>query len=327
MPRLTPLRELDFSQERFRILSFRSREDLLASLEAFGILRPPLLWTQPDGTLAIVDGFERLHWAQRAGLKEVLSLVIPPEVSERRCWRIRVQTLLFGMPLNVAQKAQVIARLSDHFPFDQIRTEFLPLLHVPGRPESLESWCLLARQDRGFLRAAAHEEISERVALELVHWESQGAEIMLKILTELKCSASIQWELVERVKEIALREALPRAQVIGSLMDKVFRSPQSHPRRKTQALRDNLAGRRFPRLKAKEGRFQSLMKKAALPHNLRIFHPPFFEGSSWQIQVTFSNREELIELLSVSSQFARSSLMDELLNPGVPEAPQGQEQS
>ncbi len=315
----TPLRilpkHLDFSQEHFRIGRFKSREDLVASLEAFGMLHPPLLWTQADGTLAILDGFERLHWAKNRGTREVLSLVLPPALSGNELWRIRVQTLLFGLPLNPAQKAQVIHRLSSQFSFEQIHTEFLPLLHVPGRPESLKSWCLLAHQDHEVLGAAAREEISERVALELVHWEPEAMKTMVRVLTELQCSASIQWELVERIKEVAIREALPRARVLENLMSELEVTPQKHPRRKTQALRDILERRRFPRLKEREAHFETLLKKGALPNNLRIYPPPFFEGRNWQMHITFSNREQLVELLSTSTRFALSPLLEEMMNP------------
>ncbi len=287
---------------------------LFASLERFGILHPPLLWSPPEGGFAILDGFERLQWAQAGGLQEALFVVLSPEVSKRELWRIRIQTLLFGPPLNGVQKADAVEGLSSRFSPEEIRSEFLPLLRVPQRSGGLESWRLLSRQDSKFLRSVAREEISERVALELVHWEPEASWKIANILMEIKCSASIQWEIVERVSEISMREETSRMEVLTSIKENLpVDAANVDHRRKTTLLRDILTRRRLPRLKAEEERFHGLMKKAALPPGLRILHPPFFEGCDWQAHLHFDSPGRLQELLDACSRLNRSHIMTEIL--------------
>ncbi len=321
-PRWISVNLVDFSQEGFRIRSFREKGELIASLDRFGILQAPLLCSSPEGRFAILDGFERLGWAAARGLQEVLARIVPEKVSLEELWRIRIQTLLFGPPLNAVQKADLIQKLSAVFTVEQMQEEFFPLLQVPWRPESLEGWCLLAQQDRNFLLAVALEEISERVALQLVTWEAEARQEAVHLLRELKCSASIQWELVERITEISLREEISPLEVIRDLQEESgAETRRMQPRQKTQALRDLVARRRFPRLKAKEAHFEALLKDASLPRNLNLRHPPFFEGDVWQVHLSFSSPGQLENLTSLCSELARSPWMEELMACGSSKSP------
>ncbi len=241
-------------------------------------------------------------------------MVLPPDVSERELWRIRIQTLLFGPPLNGAQKADAVTGLNSRFSPEEIRLEFFPLLQIPQRSHGIEPWRLLSAQDTRFLRAVAREEISERVALELVRWEPEAFHEIADTLLEIKCSASIQWEIVERISEIAVREETSHTQVLASIKKNLIaQADDTDHRRKTAILRDILTRRRLPRLKAKEERLHGLLKKAALPAGLRVLHPPFFEGCNWQVHLHFDSQERFRELIDACMRLSRSSLTAEML--------------
>jgi hypothetical protein len=80
-------------------------------------------------------------------------------------------------------------------------------------------------------------------------------------------------------------------------------------RQKTQALRDRLTLRRFPRLKAREQRFARELAVARLPGSVRLSPPPAFEGDRWTLNISFADPTGLCSVLQETESFARSPVL------------------
>lgn len=299
---------LDWEDQTFAVRSFTPSDRLDASLDFHGFLFAPWVWMKQEQGYVIVDGFKRLHWAREKGIEKVECILFAQESEPSLLMLRRMEAKIFGPPLNVAEKAQIVAKLASVLPQQEVLAHFFPALSIPSRPEALADWCRLADADESILDAAASEVISERAALELMNWEDGARQAMLALLRELRCSASIQMELMERTTEIALGrgrlrvELLHEAELVGILND----SHRNH-RQKTQALRELLGRWRFPRLRARDERFVDDLSKASLPRSLRFIPPPYFEGEQWQLQVSFSRPEELEAILEKARAFVLSN--------------------
>jgi ParB family transcriptional regulator, chromosome partitioning protein len=311
------LDELDWEDDRFVIRSFVSHDCLELSLEQHGVLFPPSVWATEDRKYSIVDGFKRLAWARQKGLDQIPCLVFPSACPYEHLMVMRVEGKRFGPPLNPAEKAQIVSKLAHASAHPLVLDGVLPSLGIPHRAEVLAKWRRLSEAGENLLQAAASEAIAERVALELLDWgEEERAEI-LALLAELRCSASIQMEIVERVTEIALTRGMRRSAVLNEpeLLTVLNDLHRDH-RRKTQALRAVLTRWRFPRLGAREERFSRDLNAARLPGRVRIVPPPAFEGESWQLQIMFSSPEDLRKLLEKTSAFAHSEVLSILMKRG-----------
>jgi len=309
------LRDLNWQERTFAISNFASNHDLHNSLRRCGILHPPWIWAKPDGTKIIVDGFRRIEWARRQGLERVRGLLFPPECDPTKLLLARIEAKLFGPVLNVAEKAQIISRLVQNVPPEAVRNTYSSRLGIAANPETIQTWCRLAASSEHLLAAAALEEISERAALELVSREEDAQLELITLLKELRCSSSIQLEILERVKEIALREESSELQVLEDAEFTGLRSDHDrNHREKTRALRNWLYRRRYPRIKAREERFVRDLAASDLPGNVRILPPPAFEGQNWQLQLHFSNPEELGRGLADLQGFATSLQLREMLS-------------
>ncbi|MFP5213292.1 MAG: ParB/RepB/Spo0J family partition protein [Acidobacteriota bacterium] len=310
------LDSIDWEDRSFEIPYFMPHDRLEASLRSHGIIHPPLVWALEGGRYVIVDGFKRLEWARKEGMAEVSCVVCSDGMGRRGIVLRRVEEKLFGPPLNVAEKARVALLLSGILSIEQIATDYLPRLGMGSRPEGVKRLLRLAVSEEALLQGAASEEVSERAALELAEWDTADRAVALCALKTLRCSASIQMEILERVSEIALREEASRKAVFelpelaGTLTD-----PDWNHRQKTQALRDALARLRYPRLKAREERFAREMAECSLPGNVRITPPPAFEGDRWQMSLFFSNPAELQAVLDQARTLALSPRFDGLMSP------------
>jgi ParB family chromosome partitioning protein len=303
------LDDIDWNDRRFEILSFTSHQMLEESLEELGILSPPWLWAH-GGKLIIVNGFKRLHLLRKSLGAHTVCIVYPADSDESNLLARRVHEKWFHGALNTAEKAQLVLKLAERFTPDHIAASFFQKLTLNGPPlEVIAKWRRLATAGEALLQAAASEAISERSALELATWPEEARARVLAVLCDLQCSASIQAEILERVTEIGKRESIGRAEVLrGPEVDAIMSADQNR-RQKTQALRDLLTLRRFPRLKAREQRFIRELAEAHLPGSVRLNPPPSFEGDRWTLNISFADPAGLCTLLNGAEKFARSPVL------------------
>jgi ParB-like chromosome segregation protein Spo0J len=309
------LDDVDWREQSFAIHSYIPLDPLRDSINRCGVLFPPWL-LQTAARYVIVDGLKRLT-ALRELSADGCDCLVYPETSDRaRLLLRRIEAKLFGAVLNPVEKAQIIAKLAQVLPEEQILAEYFPQLQIPARSDAVQQWSRLAAQDEGFLEAVAADRICERAALELIDWEAEALGNAAALLVRLRCSASIQLEIIERITEIALRQDQKRLDILNSPdFLEILENPRLNHRQMTQGLRDLLWRRRFPRLYARQKRFQESLGRCHLPPKIRLQRPPAFEGGEWQLQVLFSNPEELRKLLGVAEQLADSPRLAELITP------------
>jgi ParB family transcriptional regulator, chromosome partitioning protein len=310
------LDELDWEDDRFVIRSFVSHDCLELSLEQHGVLFPPSVWATEDRKYSIVDGFKRLAWARQKGLDQIPCLVFPSAHPYEHLMVLRVEGKRFGPPLNPAEKAQIVSKLAHASAHQLVLDGVLPSLGIPHRAEVLAKWRRLSEAGENLLQAAASEAVAERVALELLDWGKEERAEILALLAELRCSASIQMEIVERVTEIALRWNENRRAVLGRpQFQAVWNHSQSNHRQKTQTVRELLGRWRFPRLQERETLLARDLASLTLPSGSRLLHPPAFEGDEWQMQVTFSQPGELKSLLARLLTHTDFGLLGRVMKP------------
>jgi ParB family chromosome partitioning protein len=314
-----PLSRVDWGDRRFAIESFRPLDGLRASLNQVGMLSPPWVLQKEGDRFAIVDGFKRMKTLLEAGKERVLCAVLPADLSLRELWAGRLEARLFGPPLNTAEKAQVAAILASGLFEGEGLTRLLDGFDLPRRPGILQKWMRLAQADQSILEAAARERINERAALELALWpegREDRAELLL-ILDLLRCSASIQVEIIEGFRDICMMRGMPVGEVLRCAEVRVILDhPEWNRREKTQAMRLWLDAMRLPRLKIRERRFSEQLRRTPPPPGTQLTPPPAFEGGRWRMEVDFSSGAELRERLVRLRSWSLSPGFNALLAPG-----------
>jgi ParB family chromosome partitioning protein len=318
---IVDLIRLDWTDQRFDIPSLVPSPRLQSSLDLYGILQPPWVWLRNDGKYTIVDGFKRLAWARDSRKAAETCVVFPVEFDPREIVLRRVEGKIFGAVLNVAEKARIISGLAEFLAPEIIAEKYFPALGVASRPESVESWHGLAGAEDELIEAAARDQISERSALDLAGWEDGERKAALVLLKEIRCSSSIQKEILERFTEVAMAWGRQRLEVLlHPEVSAILNHPEWNHRQKTQGLRDLLTRWRFPRLSARESRFIRDVGSASLPKAIRVVHPPAFEGESWQLVLSFSDPDGLRDTLQKAMEFTASGKLRNLMHPGGPTA-------
>jgi hypothetical protein len=310
------LGDLNWRDRSFAIESFVRPAFLLGSLERHGVLTHPWLLQTEEGRPVVVDGFKRLKWLQENGTVEVECLLYEADSDRRSLTLQRLEAKMVGAVLNLAEKAQIVAKLAGLMSAEQVRSEYFPILKLALRSQAVERWGRVAAAEDLLLSALANDRLGERVVLELIDWPEAERREMIALFCELRCSASIQMEIVERISEIALRQGRNRSEIQASPeVQDILKDPDRNHRQKTQTLRALLQSWRFPRWWARQEYFERSLSSSELPAQIGIAPPPAFEGNSWQMQIRFSSREELSQLLTYARSLASSPKIDQLLAP------------
>lgn len=307
---------IDLRDRTFEIRKFGDETGLSRSLARLGILDPP--WVCGRGRdHIVVDGFTRLEWARGSGAEGVLCRIFPEGADSRDLWLRRIEGKLFGPDLNLAEKVRIAAVLLGLFTPGDVPRYFFDKLRIPPRPEILRAWAGLAELPPELLEILASGAIAERAALETAGWDPESRAILIPVLRDLRCSASIQAEIAERASEIAIREETGRTDVLSAaeFRDILLAKDMNH-RQKTQAIRDYLGRLRYPRLRARERGFQEALGALGLPPCIRIVPPPAFEGNGWRMELTFTGRADLMEAVEAAGDLVRLNRLDPLLRTG-----------
>ena len=313
--RFVSLAEINLHDDGFEIRKFTEPVRLRESLVHFGILDPPWL-LKKGGRHIVVDGFKRLRWAEENGAQGTVCRIFPEDFDAGELWSLRIEKRLFEPEINIAEKAQIISTLLAVFKPDQVPRSFLAALNVANRPELLSKWASLWAKGPETLAILASGAIAERPAIEVADWDERSRAALLAALKTLRCSASIQVEIVEHIDEIAIRDEKVRAEIIETHgVREILASKELNHRQKTQALRDLLAELRYPRLSARHERFRREIESLGLPPRVRIIPPPAFEGNNWRIELSFTGPEELRKVLDSAGAIAGSDRLETLLRP------------
>ena len=313
--RFVSLAEINLRDDSFEIRKFAEPARLRESLVRFGILDPPWL-RKTGGRHIVVDGFKRLGWAEENGAQGTVCRIFPEDFDAGGLWSLRIEKRLFEQEINLAEKAQIISTLLSVFKPDQIPRLFLSALNVANRPELLHKWASLWAKGPETLEILASGAVAERPAIEVADWDARSRTAVLGVLKTLRCSASIQVEIVEHIDEIAIRDEKVRAEVIETpVAREILESKELNHRQKTLALRELLAELRYPRLSSRQERFRREIQSFELPPRVRIIPPPAFEGNNWRIELSFTGPEELRKGLDSAGALLESDRLETLFRP------------
>lgn len=310
------LTEIDLDDSAFEVRRFANSTRLLESLGRFGILDPP--WLSKKGCEhVVVDGFERLRWAKEHGVRGAVCGIFPEDFDARELWTRRIEKKIFEREINLVEKVQIISILLRVFQPEGIPGVFLSDLNVANRPEVLRKWALLCADGPETLKLLASGAIAERAAIEVAEWDKRSRDSLLPVLRTLRCSASIQAEIVEHIHEIAMRDEKAGADIIeGPRPRAILASNELNHRQKTQALREFLGELRHPRLSSRQKRFHREIESLGLPSGVRIIPPDAFEGDNWKMELSFRGPEELRKILNAAGSLVQSDRVEAIFGAG-----------
>ncbi len=219
--------------------------------------------------------------------------------------RARLLAKVAAHPLNLMDKAVVVEKLSLLYDPRSIEEQFFPLLEVPRKPEMHHLLLTLARSPDEVRQALWEGYISDQAAYMIASWDEHARIAVVRLFRSLRCSASLQREFLEYIADLCrVNDCTPWSFLETSPVRLVVEDDTRSPREKTEALRSLLRETLFPRLTAREKEVRERIRTLALPREIEIRPPAFFEGDEWVATIRFANIAELSRRLEMLQEKA-----------------------
>jgi len=289
------IKEIDLEDTQFLITFLPDITMLRMSIEMVGLLEPPLLRRGGSGLCQVISGFSRIRALRELGVDDVEAFVCDHHAINDLEGMLLALGHNLVRPLNVIEKALIIKKLLAHgLSQREIIDTFLPRIRIQSSAKLLKKFLALLSINASLQEYVVRENLSLGTSSLFVGLDRAACEILAAMLWQLRPGENRVKELVTFLREIALRDSVPLSTVLERQEVRRVLEDGSCPRpRKLEELRRIVRVLRYPQLNAMVERFASFRRSLALPPNMILHAPAFFEGDEYRIEITFAGKEEL----------------------------------
>ncbi|MGA1869042.1 MAG: ParB/RepB/Spo0J family partition protein [bacterium] len=291
-----------FQDTTFFCRFFDKADDTLArSIEEWGLLAPPLVRQKDDQCFQIILGFQRLKVVKTLNHKEIRCFVITKEndPGNETLWKLTISELLSHGTPHVFDQSVIFNKLLHFFPHQWIIVTILPLFGLPPSSHILDRICPLMNLDHLLALAVLKDQISHQMALRLLTLSPPERLSLGTLFMAYKFSKSTQFEILEHVLDLKAIHSIPIDELLERVKKKFlpdegkFNLPHQ-----AQQIRKEIRSWRFPTLTTLEQRYHKAIKSLKLGAGINLKPPPFFEGNTYHMSMTFHTIDDLREKIS-----------------------------
>jgi len=311
-----PISKIDITDDTCHLGLSVDSTRLVSSIEAVGLINPPILKHRQEQKYQIVCGFRRVMACKTLGWDEIESRVLSGGLADFDLLKLAVLDNRSHRRLHVVEQARGIKKLSPHVP-PQDRLRLLSsLLGFPENKKVFEKVEALSRLPGPIQRGVIEETISFEAAVCLARLSHEDALSCFDVLKPLKLSQNKQTEIITWVQEIAIREDIQPEEVVRSEgVMTILEQPDLNRNERSSKLRACLKKRRFPELTLAEEKFSGEAKALKLDEHIHLTPSPHFEGGPCSLRMTFKTFEDFNECLKALTDMAKNPALKRLLKP------------
>jgi len=294
-----PLSQIDLQNEDFRITTREDIDELAASIQHAGLISPPVLIRQTCG-YTIVSGYRRLAACRKLGWQEIIARTLEPELSHLACLGLAIAANAFERPLNLIETSRAFQKLSVFSNSHKELADLASSCGLPGNPSiigKIKNLCLLPVPIQNSI---LNETISLTMANDLAEQAPDTAVEFTRLFEQLKLGLNKQKEIFTLIGEIARREDTSIRRVLAcDALQRILADEDLDRGQKGRKIRTFLRQLRFPHLVKVEQNYFAQVKKLKLNPHIKLIPPKEFEGTTYTLNLNFSNIAHLKRLQSM----------------------------
>ncbi|MEW6381704.1 MAG: ParB N-terminal domain-containing protein [bacterium] len=289
-------------------------EELASSIRHYGLLSPVIVQEGGgDDEVFIVHGARRFHACQSLGWSALPCQVVPSGMSAQEVYRLSLSVFLSHHKPNIIEQARIIQRLQAFFPQDMVIQDFLPRLGLLPQRKVLERVVQLAELEDEIAQDVAVGKADPQLGWRLVKVAPAARLALYRFLRRLPFTLSQQFEILEYVQEIALRDHTPLESLLTLQPVLDILASDLDQRQKANSIRFFWRARRYPRLTAIEEEFSREKKLLRLPEQLELYPPHNFEHGSYKFELKFSDLAEFRQKLDFLNQLVTNGKFNNII--------------
>jgi len=272
-----------------------SLDVLCESIRKVGLINPPLVAQNQEGSFEIVTGYRRILALKTLGERnafchDMTGVLRSPLERFLAAFYENLATRKF----NDIEKAIILSKLRDYATKEEILISFMPSLSLPSHEGTLKFYLKLLDLDPNVQKAIAWEVVSIKVAKAFVELEKSSQQALFHWIDLLKFNVNQQLKFIEYTQDISIRENRTISDVLsdGSFLQTADSPPLNIPQ-KAKTVLQTLRVRRFPRLAQAQQAVESVVSTISMPPETSIHYDPYLEEPYYQLEIKFKHGKDL----------------------------------
>jgi len=270
-------------------------DGLRESIQKVGMVNPPLVARNQEGSFDIVSGYRRILALKALGERKAfchdVTAVLPTPLER---FLAAFYENLATRKFNDMEKAILLNKLQSHVQRDEILASFMPLLSLPSHEGTLKFYLKLLDLEPNVQKAIAREEVSIKAAKALVEMDKGSRKVVFNWIGALNFNTNQQIKFIEYTQDISRKENKTISEVLsaGPLLE-VAESAQLNMPQKAKVALETMRVRRFPRLAQAQQSVELAVSAISMPPEASIHYDPFLEDPYYHLEIKFKHGKDL----------------------------------
>lgn len=286
--------DIDIDDAAFRITTETDSRALKESIRRVGLITPPLL-LENRGGFRVIAGFRRIQACRELGVSSIDARICPATTPVVTLAFLAISDNRFRLPpFNPVEISRALGLLVMALPDPVELAEAAAHLNLPTNRQAMDKLLPLSRMASRIQAGVISGAISVASATELSEMPPETADRVSNLFSRLRFSVSKQREILTLLREISIRDGLPIPEILREApVSRAMARPEEDGNQRSEAVRQHLRKRRFPKLTEAEARYEAMRKELTLPRGVAISPPPNFESGVHTLTFRFSSTHEL----------------------------------
>lgn len=268
---------------------------LAESFKNAGILQPPLIRDQGDGTFELIAGKRRLLAAKEiCGLSSCHCFVVPLTTTPEVLLSLLVENQSLSAPFSPMEAAHFFRIGARYLQIEELARRYLPRLTGKTNLSHLKGYHLLLSLEQKVQLLVHSLFITENMAYELVKLGSADRLALIRLFRDFQLGGGKQKRLFSLLRDVAQRKEIQISTLIHcSEINEILQHKEMNNPQKMLNLLSLLQQTATPSLHADEEQFRSSVSKLKLPPSCTIQHSPAFEMDAVELTIKFDDFDRL----------------------------------
>jgi ParB family chromosome partitioning protein len=311
---IVPLNRIDLQIDTFRITTREDVDDLAVSIQYDGLITPPTLMKKPASGYVVISGFRRINACKKLGCNEIGARILDSNADQLACLRLAIAENALQRQLNLIETSRAFQKLASFCGDNNQLKEAASSLGLPANPSIINKVKDLCWLPWPVQCSILNDAISLSIAVELGTLEPDSAVAFACLFDQLKLSLNKQKEILTLVDEIARRENNSVRQVLQDpKLQEIINDNDLDRTQKGSRIRAFLRQRRFPRIVKAEKNYQLHYKQLRLGSDIKLIPPKDFEGTTYMLNLNFSNLAQLTKLRNKLDQLISHPSLEKII--------------
>ena len=296
--------EISLSDRTYYLPCYDALGPLVESIRQVGILSPPVVRKNDDGSLAPVVGRRRIEAASKAGISKLSVFVVDASESDENLVNLLFWDNISRIGNSPVTVAAIVTSLLEVFDSETVAQTYLPWIGVPPRGPRLLRLKAVAKLDERSQRALWSGRILEKTASLLSGLNTEDRFELLNFIERYGWNANKSDEMAQAVYDLSILSGESVSKTICEAVQLLeTQHEQDDAIRKSEKMRNLIKSLRWKDVSQHQELFNQWQKRLDLPRHIRVKPSISFENDSVSIEITANSLNEaegIIQKLMIS---------------------------